>query len=152
MHLFPVVSLSCGKRYVRVVHGGLDEPVAGVYAVSYRKLCGFCGFALQCAQGLVNPRVHESAVFDFDEPACNAVDEAQHAAASDSESGMVAVAKHLWTWDGWRYRNAAQSRVLSEGGRDAVALELELVVVCDVLPLATGAGCEVWAGRRDSVR
>ena len=151
-HLLPVVGLSCGKRDVGIVHCGLDEPVAGVDAVANGKLGGLAGFALQFTESFVNPGVHEGAVFNLDEAAGEAVDESEHPGITDGEARVVAVAEHLGTWQSRGDGNAAQFRVFGERQSDAVLLELELVVVSDVLPLAACACGEVWTGRCDTVR
>ena len=150
--MLPVVSLAGGKRDLGIVHSGLDEPVAGVDAVANGKLGGLAGFALQFTEGFVYPGVHEGAVFNLDEPTCEAVDEAQPAGIADCEARVVAVAEHLGAWQSGGDGNAAQLRVFGERQSDSILLELELVVVSDVLPLAACACGEVWAGRRDSVR
>ena len=150
--MLPVVSLPGGKGDVGIVHSGLDEPVAGVDAVANGKLGGLAGFALQFMEGFVYPGVHEGAVFNLDEAAGEAVDEAEHAGIADGEARVVAVAEHLGAWQSGRDGNAAQLRVFGERQPDALLLKLELVVVSDVLPLAACACGEVWAGRRDSGR
>ena len=96
--------------------------------------------------------MHEGAVFNLYEAACEAVDEAEHAGISDCEARVVAVAEHLGAWESGGDGNAVQFRVFGERQSDAILLELELVIVSDMLPLAACACGEVWAGRRDSVR
>ena len=150
--MLPVVSLAGGKRDIGIVHSGLDEPVAGVDAIPNGKLGSLASSALQFTEGFVYPRVHEGAVINLDEAAREAVDESEHAGIADGKARVVAVAEHLGAWQRGRDRNAVQFRIFGEGQSDAILLELELVIVSDMLPLAACACGEVWAGRRNSVR
>ena len=111
---------------------------------------------LQAGQSLVDPRRHEQAFVDLNVTTALAVHIAQsplrrRAERSHGEAGMVAVAEALRTGQRGLCDDAVEAAYAIEGVDDNLALDLELPLVADVLPLAAGARAEVAARRLDPV-
>ena len=130
----------------------LDQLVAGIDAVPYRELSCFSGLALEGIESVVNSSVHQGALFDSHEAASEAVDEAESARFSDCEARMIAIAEHLWAWQSSGNGNIAKVLVVGECSSHAFALQFELMLVVNVLPLASSTFTKVFTGRLDSVR
>ena len=79
------------------------------------------------------------------------VDEAQLPAGADSEPGVVPVVPGLLAADGGHHRRVFELAYAEELVPHKPCLDLELVGVVDVLPLAAGARAVVGAGRRHPV-
>ena len=130
----------------------LDQLVTGIDAVSNRELSCLSGLALEGIESLVNSSVHQRALFDSHEAPSEPVDEAESARFSYREARMIAIAEHLGAWQSGGNGNIADVLVAGNSPSHAIALQFELMLVGNVLPLASSTFTEVLTGSLDSVR
>ena len=138
--------LLAGRHRHRRTESRLEQPLARVYSVANRELGGLSAVALELGKRLVDPRVHQQTLVNRDEPSTFAVDKAQRALRPHSETGVVAVATGLRRCHNCGHRGIGYTRGPFHGLLNHPPLDLQLVLVADVLPLAARALPEIGTG------
>ena len=95
--------------------------------------------------------MHDQALIDAQKPAAVPGHEAQLAVAVHGEAGVVAVAPGVVSADGWRYGRILEAADAAKLLTDDVSLQLQLLGIGDVLPLAAATDPKVRAGRLNPV-
>ena len=140
------------QGHLLALEGWLNKEVSRIYAVPDGKLGSLGAPGLKLLQGAINPGVHQEAVLDYDEPAALTVHEAQLAfPTAHRKPGVVAIAVLVGRRQGRQYWRVCEPPDAAQGVQHDLILNLKLVMVIYVLPLAAGAVAEVGAGRSGPV-
>ena len=145
--------LSSENGHIRVFQSGLNQVVSGLRRRANGELGGFATAVLEFSQQVVDPLVHQQTTIDAHEPASLAVGESQGSAfAPDVETGVVAIMERKGRCqrglDGRVYEAANALHSIDYD----IAFGIQLGIVAQMLPLASGALAEVFAGRFDALR
>ena len=146
-HRLRVVLLPAFQFDARPNEPRLHQVVAGVDPVAHRELRRLRAPLLQMREGVVDPRVHQVAAIDAQEASRRVVDVTERSPRPDCEPRVVPVPRRRAARHGRQRRHVLQARRRPQRALDAVAFDLQLVLVRNMPPLAAGARPESTRNR-----